>query len=397
MKDVHNLGVFGTLEKVWDSYPYGGCPGDYVTIGGEIVFWNDERRVWGEFGDDISSDKEQLVEGNLTVDKNLTVGGHTKGDTAEFNKIVVDELEMDNPPFSLKGHNHDGIYAFYKHKHTMEDISDFNGSGGGSGSGSSESSGNCKLSKAIKVTAQQTGYLKTGDILSEGMSFEDIFISMLSKKESALLIGKLSTSNDLEFGTGKGEIAYTVILNGQGVVKNAFFDNVNVNKLNFSEVNSGQQTAVRRLNGYYTIGESYKATVVLNKSADGSLGELTLNNTISVNVKRKWFAGVCSSIPTTSSEVRALGSNGLYNGPGTYKFEASNWKIIAICIPEGNISSLEFAEYPGNLIKDVEMVSGPSKISVEGANGSAATDYNMWIVKTAIVNETTNHATLKIS
>ena len=53
--------------------------------------------------------------------------------------------------------------------------------------------------------------------------------------------------------------------------------------------------------------------------------------------------------------------------------------------------------YPGNLIKDVEMVSGPSKISVEGANGSAATDYNMWIVKTAIVNETTNHATLKIS
>ena len=47
MKDVHNLGVFGTLEKVWDSYPYGGCPGDYVTIGGEIVFWNDESRVCG--------------------------------------------------------------------------------------------------------------------------------------------------------------------------------------------------------------------------------------------------------------------------------------------------------------------------------------------------------------
>ena len=50
MKDVHNLGVFDTLEKVWDSYPYGGCPGDYVTIGGEIVFWNDERRVWGSSG-----------------------------------------------------------------------------------------------------------------------------------------------------------------------------------------------------------------------------------------------------------------------------------------------------------------------------------------------------------
>ena len=63
------------------------------------------------------------------------------------------------------------------------------------------------------------------------MSFEDIFISMLSKKESALLIGKLSTSNDLEFGSGKGEISYTVILNGQGPVKNAFIDNSNINKL----------------------------------------------------------------------------------------------------------------------------------------------------------------------
>ena len=387
MKDVHNLGVFGTLEKVWDSYPYGGCPGDYVTIGGEIVFWNDERRVWGGFGDDISSDKEQLVEGNLTVDKNLTVGGHTKGDTAEFNKIVVDELEMDNPPFSLKGHNHDGIYAFYKHKHTMEDISDFNGSGGGSGSGSSESSGNCKLSKAIKVTAQQTGYLKTGHILSEGMSFEDIFISMLSKKESALLIGKLSTSNDLEFGSGKGEISYTVILNGQGPVKNAFIDNSNINKLNFSEVNSGQQTAVRRLNGYYTAGESYKATVVLNKSADGSLGELTLNNTISVNVKRKWFAGVCSSIPQSSADVRALGSNGLYSGPGIFKFSASNWKIVAVCVPADSIKEISIASSYGNFVENGKICSGPKVISVEGANGSDAIDYKMWVIQTQGLND----------
>lgn len=387
MKDVHNLGVFDTLEKVWDSYPYGGCPGDYVTIGGEIVFWNDERRVWGEFGDDISSDKEQLVEGNLTVDKNLTVGGHIKGDTAEFNKIVVDELEMDNPPFSLKGHNHDGIYAFYKHKHTMEDISDFNGSEGGSGSGSSESSGNCKLSKAIKVTAQQTGYLKTGDILSEGMSFEDIFISMLSKKESALLIGKLSTSNDLEFGSGKGEISYTVILNGQGPVKNAFIDNSNINKLNFSEVNSGQQTAVRRLNGYYTAGESYKATVVLNKSADGSLGELTLNNTISVNVKRKWFAGVCSSIPQSSADVRALGSNGLYSGPGIFKFSASNWKIVAVCVPADSIKEISIASSYGNFVENGKICSGPKAISVEGANGSDAIDYKMWVIQTQGLND----------
>ena len=180
-------------------------------------------------------------------------------------------------------------------------------------------------------------------------------------------------------------------------MKKAYYDNNEANILTFSKEVDGIQTATRQLSGIYTQKETYIATVEYDASADGSLTEIKLNDSISVNVRRKWFAGVCTSVPKTSNDVRALQSSGLYTRPGTYKFPVDKWKIIAICIPEGSISSLEFAEYPGNLIKDVEMVSGPSKISVEGVNGSAATDYNMWIVKTAIVNETTNHATLKIS
>ncbi|MDD3037148.1 hypothetical protein [Bacteroides sp.] len=106
MKDERDLGVFDTLEKVWDTYPYGGCPGDYATISGEVVFWNDERRVWGDYGDDISSDKEQLIEGNLTVDKDLTIGGDIKGNVADFEKVVTEVLEVKNPPYALKTHKH---------------------------------------------------------------------------------------------------------------------------------------------------------------------------------------------------------------------------------------------------------------------------------------------------
>lgn len=254
-----------------------------------------------------------------------------------------------------------------------------------------------KFSKDVMVTIDKIGYYKAGDIILSGTTIEDAFIKMVSQKSTGELKSKISTANDVEFGSQKGFITYTAIRNGQGPMEAAFYDDASNNKLNFSEEIGGVQTAVRQLEGIYTQNETYKATVIYSASEDGNISRKIINNTISVNVRRKWFAGVCNSIPASSAEVRTLATSGLYNGPGTYKFEASNWKIIAICIPEGSISSLEFAEYPGNLIKDVEMVSGPSKISVEGVNGSAATDYNMWIVKTAIVNETTNHATLKIS
>ena len=71
MKDVHNLGVFDTLEEVWDLYPYGGCPGDYVIIKGEIICWNDEDRVWGIYGlPDIKNTIGRLT--NVADDADLT-------------------------------------------------------------------------------------------------------------------------------------------------------------------------------------------------------------------------------------------------------------------------------------------------------------------------------------
>lgn len=222
-------------------------------------------------------------------------------------------------------------------------------------------------------------------MIPAGTTLEEIFINMLSQKASAKLEGKLSSSNDVEFGTQKGYITYTAYRNGQGPMEQAYYDNNPNNKLIFSEEVGGVQTTTRQLQSNYTQGETYFATVIYAASEDGSLPKKELTSKISVNVKRKWFAGVCSSIPTTSSEVRALGSNGLYNGPGTYKFPVGQWKMFVICIPADTIKELTLTAYPGNFIEDG--ADGPFNIMVEGANGSEAVNYKMWIAESIMEND----------
>lgn len=243
------------------------------------------------------------------------------------------------------------------------------------------------LTKDIRVTAPQTGYIKPGDVLKQGTTYESLFRTMLSHAESASLVGHLSTSNDVEYGTAKGQITYIASRYGNGEMIKAYYDYNEAFKMEFSAESNGEQRAVRVLDGYYTQGETYAATVVYAASADNAIPQQTLNNKISVNVRRKWFAGVCSSIPTTSSEVRALGSNGLYNGPGTYKFPVGQWKMFVICIPADTIKDLTLTAYPGNFIEDRGVCSGPIEISVEGANNSEAIKYKMWIVQSIMVND----------
>lgn len=93
----------------------------------------------------------------------------------------------------------------------------------------------------------------------------------------------------------------------------AFYDNNEENILAFSEEdNNGVQIATRELEGNYTKGETYFATVMYAAGEDEDIKGLTLTSKISVNVYRKWFAGLCDSVPQTSDEVRNLKSSGLY-------------------------------------------------------------------------------------
>lgn len=258
-------------------------------------------------------------------------------------------------------------------------------SGGGGSSSAGSGFSDVGLSKDIRVNAPKTGHVNTGDILRQGMGYEQIFRKMLYAPTPATLVGRLSTANDVEFGSAKGNITYTATRNDSGAMIKSFYDDNEENVLTFAGDPNGAQTATRKLVGIYTKGETYAATVVYEASED--INETILTNRISVNVKRKWFAGVCNAIPQNSADVRALASGGLYNGPGTYKFPGGNWKIIAVCIPADSIKELSIASSYGNFIENERICTGPIAISVEGANGSAAISYKMWIIQTQGLND----------
>lgn len=262
------------------------------------------------------------------------------------------------------------------------------GGGGGGSSSSGGISGDVGLSKDIRVNAPKTGYVNPGDVLRKGMGYEQIFRKMLYAPMPATLVGKISTANDVEFGSKKGVLTYTATRNDNGAMTKAFYDNDEENILNFSEEdNSGVQIATRELEGNYTKGETYTATVMYDAGEDEDIKELTLTSKISVNVYRKWFAGLCDSAPQTSDEVRSLKSNGLYIKAGTYKFPVDKWKKIAVCIPADEVTELTLTAYPGNFIEDTGITTGPITISVEGDNKSAAIDYKMWVVQTSGLND----------
>ena len=252
-----------------------------------------------------------------------------------------------------------------------------NNSGGGESSGSSSEG---TLQNDIIVNSNDVGYIKKNDVVASGQTWEQILRNMLYRPVGAELRGVISTSTDVEYGSSKGKIDYTATRNGQGPMTEAFYDDAKGNTLEFSVEESGSQKAVRQLIGTYTVRETYEATVVYGASADGQLPEKTLTNTISVNVRRKWFAGVVEVKPKESNEVRALSSSGLYTGAGSYKFSIGKWKTFVICIPEGTINKLTLTAYPGNFIEDTGVCSGPEPIDVNGANGSAVQSYKMWVI-----------------
>lgn len=261
----------------------------------------------------------------------------------------------------------------------------FNSGGGSQSSSSSGPVSDTGLTKEIRVNAPQTGHISPGAIFKQGTGYEQIFRKMLYKPVPATLVGKLSTANDVEYGSAKGVLTYTATRNDNGAMIKSYYDDNEENVLEFSSEVNAAQTAIRRLTGNYTKGETYTATAVFAASDD--LDEITLNSKISVNVLRKWFAGVCSSIPQTSDDVRSLVSCGLYGGSGTFKFPVGRWKIVVICVPANTIKEITIASSYGNFIENEKVCKGPISISVEGANRSEAIDYKMWVIQTQGLND----------
>lgn len=141
---------------------------------------------------------------------------------------------------------------------------------------------------------------------------------------------------------------------------------------NIASVKDGKVVAIAS-------GETYIKVTASSGISDKCKVNVSPNNL-------KWFAGVCNAIPITSAQVRALKTSGLYTGTGSYKVQVENWKMMAFCIPYGDIKEIKLS-YPGNFIEDSGVCSGPFEISVEGANGSEATIYKMWIIKSEGIND----------
>lgn len=313
----------------------------------------------------------RIIGFEYNLDKPYDHPVYTVGETAAYSRIG--ELENKIESVTLKG-------QFYNQSSLDSIVKKLS-------SGTSQ-----ETSENIQVTTASVGYYKKGDVILKGTSWEKIIRNMLYKVQGAELKSKLSTSNDVEYGSTKGRITYEAAKNGNGDITEAFYDNNKSNLLAFGTEMNGVRTAVRQLAGVYTAGESYFVSVTF--AANGSLAAVTLTDKISVNVRRRWFAGMVSSVPTTSAQVRALPGSGLYTGAGSYKFTISNYKTFVICIPAGSIKEVSLERYQYNFM-DLDSAATPRKISVEGANGSAAAEYTMYVFSTATTSTETDNFTFK--
>lgn len=258
-------------------------------------------------------------------------------------------------------------------------------SGDTTGEASGDGGAGCTLQKDI-VTMTAVGFIPKGTTIKKGTSCEDIFRQIFltvtkANLASAITHGDGSHANDVEYGTKKGYIDYTAMRNDAGPMESATCDDGTA--ASFSQEDSAKKQTWRRQlnpsgNEIYTDSETYRLTVKYGKNASYPTG-VQLTDTRTVNVRRRWFAGVVSKTPTTSAEVWALAASGLYNGSGKYNFQvAGGWHMIAICLPGSvKVKSLETEKKDGEYTDSDDWRLAGS-VSVEGANGSKATAYSVY-------------------
>ena len=109
MADLHNFGTFATIADAWTIYPNGGGTGDYITVGGIRLDWNDITRSWGgetvttgQFDGDVI-DHPVVFEGYTSHLGDITVGVYSPDTTgaligtsgnAEFRTVKLDSLSI---------------------------------------------------------------------------------------------------------------------------------------------------------------------------------------------------------------------------------------------------------------------------------------------------------------
>ena len=77
MTFTRDLGTFDSLQAVWNAYPSGGEPGDYLNVGGRIYYWEGAPTSnWVCYSQQKRSARgAEVFNGDVHVGNNLTVGG----------------------------------------------------------------------------------------------------------------------------------------------------------------------------------------------------------------------------------------------------------------------------------------------------------------------------------
>ena len=92
--DHHNLGTFDNLGEVYEVYRNGAAPGDYITVSGVVVYWDDINRSWGEPSPLPSVGETTTTEGDLSVGGNLSVSGQIENLDEHIKDILLSSITL---------------------------------------------------------------------------------------------------------------------------------------------------------------------------------------------------------------------------------------------------------------------------------------------------------------
>lgn len=240
------------------------------------------------------------------------------------------------------------------------------------------------IKKKIIVNADKVGHVLKGKIFEDKTLIESILRSILYKSEPATFIGRISISNDVEIGTSRGTITYTINQNDNGnLARSYYIDNLSSGNpevnLSYGSPNAnGDRVASRVMSGYMTVTETYLAYANFLANAELELPAITLDNRISVNPRRRWFSGTPATVPETSDSVRAMPSSGLLTSL-TFSFNIKRGsKNVMFCIPDTYaLSKIVYDGVVSGLVVTNQFTARAVN-SVYGANSQSPVGYKCY-------------------
>ena len=246
-----------------------------------------------------------------------------------------------------------------------------------------------KLKKDLLVNAPKTGHVEPGVVFEKNTTYERVIRKILYKPIPAYLTSQIYVSNDVEVGTARSNILYTTNRKDNGpLIESYYMDLEDLRKeLVFgSPSQNGDKQALVTYPGFLLKKETYRAFANYAEEIENELPAINLTNTISINVRRKWFAGKALSAPANSVEVRDLPSSALIMST-SFRFGVQRGsKTICFSLPsEYVVSKITFDGIISNLPVSIsEFVV--TTVSVAGANDLEYTNYKVYTKTNDIEN-----------